>query len=254
MKLKIMTFNIRYGYADDGINAFENRKPRIIEMIRKESPDIIGFQEVLPFVRKWIIETFPEYYAVGAGREARYEGESALIAYKKMDFQLVACESKMLSPTPFEPGSRYEDSDQSGCPRVYTKLLLMPDNADEPFCVYNVHTDHVGVIARKLETEQLLQDICSCDYKFVLTGDFNATPETAEIKVLTENKARKIIDATENIGATFHGYGTRANPPKIDYIFVGESVKVLSSGLVPDERKGGIYQSDHYAVTAEIEI
>ena len=46
MKLKIMSFNIRMATKHDGINFFPNRTDCIRKMIDRESPDIIGIQEV----------------------------------------------------------------------------------------------------------------------------------------------------------------------------------------------------------------
>jgi mRNA deadenylase 3'-5' endonuclease subunit Ccr4 len=40
-----MTFNIRYGLADDGENRWENRKSLVIERIRAFDPDLLGLQE-----------------------------------------------------------------------------------------------------------------------------------------------------------------------------------------------------------------
>ena len=48
--MKVVTFNIRCDYGQDGLNEFANRKELILGKINQEKPDIIGFQEVLPYV------------------------------------------------------------------------------------------------------------------------------------------------------------------------------------------------------------
>ncbi len=48
--MKIVTFNIRCDFGQDGGNNFCFRKPLILEKLRREAPDIICFQEVLPHV------------------------------------------------------------------------------------------------------------------------------------------------------------------------------------------------------------
>lgn len=45
--LRVMTFNVRYGEADDGINAWPKRRDLMVEVIRREHPDILGTQELL---------------------------------------------------------------------------------------------------------------------------------------------------------------------------------------------------------------
>ena len=129
--LKIMSFNMRMSHANDGVNNFVNLKPRILEMLKAEAPDIIGFQEITPEMRGFIIENLTDYYAVGAGRGATYNDEAPLIAFKKLDMQLISCDTVMLSITPSVPGSVYEGSDQSRCPRAYAKAFFKHKDIDK---------------------------------------------------------------------------------------------------------------------------
>lgn len=48
--LKLVTFNIRCDYDQDGANSFRFRKPVILKKLAEEKPDVICFQEVLPHV------------------------------------------------------------------------------------------------------------------------------------------------------------------------------------------------------------
>jgi len=74
--LKICSYNLRYEERGDGKNMFSYRSMYIRDAIRRESPDIIGFQEVLPHMQNWLRDTFPEYITVGCGRGSNYQGES----------------------------------------------------------------------------------------------------------------------------------------------------------------------------------
>lgn len=55
--LKLVTFNIRCDYDQDGANSFRFRKPVILKKLAEEKPDVICFQEVLPHVAAWLKET-----------------------------------------------------------------------------------------------------------------------------------------------------------------------------------------------------
>ena len=44
-ELKVVTFNLRIT-VDDGINIWQNRVTHIINKIKNEAPDMIGFQEL----------------------------------------------------------------------------------------------------------------------------------------------------------------------------------------------------------------
>ena len=95
--MKFVTFNIRCDFGQDGANSFIYRRPLILEKIRQEKPDIIGFQEVLPHVAAWLKENLTEYYIAGCGREKDLTGEAMIIAYRKERFQSVSLETFWLS-------------------------------------------------------------------------------------------------------------------------------------------------------------
>ena len=59
--LKLVTFNIRCDYDQDGANSFRFRKPVILKKLAEEKPDVICFQEVLPHVAAWLKENLTEY-------------------------------------------------------------------------------------------------------------------------------------------------------------------------------------------------
>src|SRR5688572_1248204 len=66
--LRVMTFNIRYGTADDGENRWELRKDLLIRTIRAADPDVLGVQEALASQVDELREAFPAYDFVGVGR------------------------------------------------------------------------------------------------------------------------------------------------------------------------------------------
>ena len=250
-KLKVMSFNMRVDVTCDGPNQFIHRRERIKQFLDTEKPALIGFQEIAPNMREWLVETFPDYYMVGTGRQSDYLGETTLVAFRKDTMALMSCDTVMLSNAPTVFGSRYDGTDQSMCPRVYVKVRLKHRDIAEPFWFYNVHTDHEGSIARMLASTQILQDISSHNEKFFLTGDFNATPDAAEITMITKCKSRKIIDATAALGGTFHAFGNipAKDMVRIDYVFADASVNVLDSVRIDDQPKEGeTYISDHNPV------
>lgn len=252
--IKVMSFNMRTSTANDGINAFSCRKDKIRAMLSTEAPDIIGFQEITPEMHDFLVDILDDYYTVGAGRGSVYDGESSLIAFKKRDFQLISCDTVMLSYTPKVPGSVYEGSDQSTCPREFVKAFLKHREADEPFYFYNVHTDHKGALSRCYAMVQMLQDICSHAHKIIFTGDFNALPEAPEIRLITDCASKKIIDATASLDGTFHNYGRKEVNSKIDYVFVSEGMAYSNAAIVNDDPENGVYYSDHFAVTVSVEL
>lgn len=258
VKLKVMSFNLRVRTQNDGINIFDNRTERISEVIKQESPSLIGFQEVTDYMRDWLqAELRSEYTLIGCGRMADYTGESTVLAYRTCDFLLLNAETFWLSGTPRVPGSRFE-VDQSHCPRICTCVTLKHRNAEKLLAFYNTHTDHLGRTARLLEVTQIMQHISQNvpqNANVVITGDMNATPQSPEIIAYTTSiPDRHLVDCTESIGGTFHGFGKRTEYIKIDYIFTDAKTVPSESYAVADIPKEGIYMSDHLPVCAYIEL
>lgn len=253
MKLKIMTFNLRLNCSGDGINQFPNRTGRILELLRRESPDIIGFQEVCDSNRAWLRNAITEEYTViGCGRDAHRRNEANSIAFKKNMFELISFETKQLSLEPDVPGSRYHGIGQSPNPRIYCHAALQCEGISRPVHVYNTHLDYLGELPRILGMAQILQNISGCDGQFVLTGDMNATPEETAMQMPLQLTAKKVIDASAGIPTTFHAWGKDGTTGKIDYIFTDAAL--ISSRAIDDGPVDGIWYTDHYPVVAELEF
>ena len=258
-----MTFNLRVeSPIADGINDLPNRKGRILETVATEAPDLIGFQEARDGMRAWLRNTLTDYVLVGCGRYAGYRGESAPLAFRKDKFEMVSMETFWLSSTPKIPATIYEGSDQSSCPRIATAVVLKPIDGEELLLFVNTHTDHLGSLSRTLASAQLLEYMSNKGLPCVLTGDFNALPDSTEMKMLSENKAFPLTDCTAYVGGTFHAFGQRTddaeNPDertiKIDYVFTNLPCDPKESYAVEDKPVGGIYISDHRPVVSFVEI
>jgi endonuclease/exonuclease/phosphatase family metal-dependent hydrolase len=253
VKLKVCTFNLRVAVEGDGDNYFFNRTHRVLETIRTEKPDLIGFQEARDSQREWLRANLPDYTILGCGREKNYMGESVLAAFRTDAFSAIDFKQFWLSPTPSVAGSRF-GADQSSCPRSTVAVTLKHRESDELLRFYNTHLDHKGAIARLLGATQLMQDIAAWGGKFVLTGDFNALPDAEEIKTITACPTLPIVDVTAELGGTFHSYGRLADPIKIDYIFTNADCDPAESYVVEDHPADGIYISDHNPVCGFITL
>ena len=250
--LKIMSFNLRVDNTGDGINSFTNRFHRVVEILEQEKPDLVGFQEVTDSMRARLWDHLPGYTVQGCGRERSYHGESMLIAYRTDAVELISLENIWLSPTPHVAGSTF-GGDQSSCPRMFTSALVQHNDIPAPFYFINTHLDHVGAEARYLGAMQLVQYVSAHKEHFVMTGDFNATPDAREIGLITKAlECRSAVDCTAELGPTFHNFGRlpMEKRVKIDYIFTDGRCE--SSYVVEDTPVEGQYYSDHNAVCAFI--
>lgn len=254
MKIKAVTFNLRMDTPADGINCFSGRAPLILSKIKAENPDVICFQEATVRILDWLRANLAGYFVAGTGRGADFRDEANPVAFRKDRFELFGLDQFWLSPTPGVPGSRYED--QSPCPRICMALALHPIGEKRLIRVYNTHLDHVGRAARlrgtRLVLDRISRDGARMKYPVLLAGDFNAEPGEECIAGISAGTGCPLTDVTANIGTSFHNFGRGKGGCKIDYIFT--DAKAITPAVIWDDRKNGIWLSDHYPIAVELEI
>ena len=257
--MKLVTFNIRCDYGQDGGNCFQFRKALIKKKILHEKPDVICFQEVLPHVAVWLKEELKDYYVVGCGRSTELDNEQMSVAYRKEKLNLVSMDTFWLSETPFVPGSRYQE--QSECPRVCTEVVLEDLIEKKVFRLMNVHLDHLGAEARMLGLKQMLKkaeaELLFPDIPVLLAGDFNAEPGAWEIQEI--ERESDYVNLTKGIGITFHGFLPEEAEEAIDYVYLRNSAKENVEKLECisvekwEDREENVWLSDHYPVCVTLE-
>lgn len=254
MKTSIVSFNIRSIYnTKDGINNFIHRAGFIFDKIEVVKPDVIGFQEITQPHLDLLEKILTDYQIVGHLRNDDYSGEGVFTAIRKDKYQLLGCETRWLSPTPFVAGSRFEN--QSVHPRTCIMTLLRYIETGKVFRMFNLHLDHISDEARVLGIQSAFEFIdemnSKLDLPYVLLGDFNARPDSETIGFC---KSRKDIqEVTASVPVTFHAYGTKE--VKIDYIYmVNEFADKTTNVAIWDDEANGIYLSDHYPICAELDI
>ena len=81
--LKVMSYNIRLGSAQDGTNSWALRYTATGKMLEDQKPDVFGVQEALEYQVRYI-EEMCGYESVGVGREnGKKEGEHMSIFWNK---------------------------------------------------------------------------------------------------------------------------------------------------------------------------
>ncbi len=239
----------------DGINAWNFRREKIVAKIKTELPEIIGFQELLPHMARYMQENLPEYTFIGHGRNPDYGGERPMIAVRS-DLELLSYHAFWLSPTPSLPGSRFEI--QSMCPRTCTVAEVYFPSEKMSVRIYDTHLDHLCSEARELGLRELLsvmeEDQKHSPMPLLLMGDFNAAPSDPEMAQIygLPGKALGLSDLTPDTGITFHGYGRPEDSIKIDYIFASAPfIQAHTATHLWTDEENGQFLSDHYPVETD---
>ncbi|MFV0328982.1 MAG: endonuclease/exonuclease/phosphatase family protein [Dysgonomonas sp.] len=260
--LNVMSFNIRYDNPEDSLDNWQYRKDIAAQTIKNQNADIVGAQEVLVNQLNDLKSRLPEYNAIGVGRiDGVDKGEYSAILYKKDRFNEIESGNFWLSETPEVVGSLGWDG---ACERIATWAVLEDTSSKKQFFFINTHLDHVGKVARQ-EGVTLLLDRATTLSKgltIIMTGDFNATPDSDVIKHVTDTSNPEHLIHSKDIAVeksgtewTFHGFGRVPMERRefIDYVFVSKDIKVLKHSVLP-EKSDDKFISDHSVVVAQIEI
>ena len=260
--LRVMSFNIRYGTANDGENHWSKRKEFLIETIDAFGPDLLGTQETLLDQRDFISSKLPGYESFGVGRDdGKDSGEMAALFYRSSRFEKLSGGHFWLSETPDKVGSKGWDA---ALPRIATWVKLWDRQHDQakPIFFLNTHFDHQGKQARKesakLIRKKVLELAGECD--IVVTGDFNAAADSDVYASLFANEAEQsspvvdtfIVANPKYVGGqgTFSGFKPNAiSGPRIDWIGCSRGFQIQAASIDRTERDGRT-PSDHFPVTA----
>lgn len=257
--LKVASYNLRMDSRRDlPLNGWKQRAPRCLELLKTEKFDIFGSQET----QKPHIKTITAigYKAIGLPRDNSKAPEHSTIFYNPETLELQKTETFWLSETPAVPGSK---SWNTACPRICTVGYFTHKASGKKFIFVNTHLDHKSIPARENGVKLIISYLkkFKLDQPYILTGDFNARPDSDVYKTVSafmadaRNVAEKVLPGPKQ---TFHAY--QADPAKrrmtlpIDYIFVNNSAVKVKSFKVIDDFKNGLSSSDHFPVVAEVTL
>lgn len=264
--VRVMSFNIRYGTANDGINHWTKRREALIQTIDAFKPDLLGTQETLAEQKNFIEEKLPRFASFGVGRDdGSNRGEMAALFYRRDRFEKLDGGHFWLSEKPDSIGSKGWDA---ALPRIATWVKLQDGHRPQslPILFLNTHFDHQGVQARKeaaLLVRRKLQELGNgCE--LIVTGDFNADADSEPYMSLFAQSVEDtppVIDTYRAIHAdepadhgTFSGFkADQVHGARIDWIGCSLGWKVVSAGIDRTTIEGSRTPSDHFPVTAVLE-
>lgn len=258
--LRVMSFNVRYGTADDGDNRWELRQELLQQTIRAFGPELLGTQETFPFQSQSIQQHLPHLEIVGRDRNpaSPNDKEQCAILFDRRRFDKVAEGHFWLSQTPDQAGSKDWDS---SLPRMASWVRLWDRQTDRVFLFVNTHFDHRSAEARAEGATVLFRriELLSADENggrvpVILAGDFNCDihsppyqnllhpqAENAQDEKTGDGESRSRLklqdtfavvhpDRTTNVG-TFNGFQGRSDGARIDWILASEDWECVSAEI-----------------------
>ena len=244
-QLMVGSYNIRYKNWNDSVqgNVWNKRCQVICDQLNFMAPDVFGAQEVLYGQLQDMKAALDGYDYIGIGRDdGERAGEHEAVFYKTDKIKLLDHGDFWLSETPEKPGLGWD----AVCVRICTWGKFSMDEAI--FYYFNLHMDHVGVIARREAAKLVVARIreIAQGAPVVLTGDFNVDQTNEIYAIFTESGLLKDsydaarIRFAEN--GTFNAFKTEYyTTSRIDHVFVSPEIQVESYGVLtnsywtPDE-------------------
>jgi endonuclease/exonuclease/phosphatase family metal-dependent hydrolase len=255
--LEILTYNIRYDNAGDGINSWANRRNWLCQQISQVNPEIFNIQEGLVNQVNYIDSMFSGYRHVGVGRDdGKYKGEFCAIFYNAKKLKVLKQATFWLSPTPGKVSMGWD----AACIRICTYGLFRDLRSGKKFWVFNTHFDHVGVLARKNSALLILEKIKALNkhsYPVILTGDLNSIPGSEVFRIICEQlQDSQLADKSMSMSpdGTYNGFEiSEPATERIDFIFAGYGAIAVNYNVIREIRDGH-YASDHFPVVAGIKF
>ena len=252
-QMLVGSYNIRYKNANDSINGevWTKRCQVICDQVNFMSPEIFGTQEVLWSQLQDMKKTLDGYDFIGIGRDdGQRGGEHEAIFYKTDKLQLLDHGDFWLSETPDKPGLGWD----AVCIRICTwgKFAVKTGekeqhrglfnrkkkDSEKVFYFFNLHMDHVGVVARREAAKLVVQRVREIAHgaPVFITGDFNVDQNDEIYTIFTKSGLLKDsydaarIRFAEN--GTFNAFKTNYfTTSRIDHVFVSPTTTVEAYGV-----------------------
>ena len=245
-RFTLATYNIRLksDYDVQNGDGWKQRCPYLANLIRFHGFEIFGTQEGFLDQLEDIKSRLPGYDFIGVGRDdGKKKGEHSAIFYDTRKFELVESGNFWLSPTPDSPGLGWD----AACVRICTWGVFKIKGTKFRFVYYNLHMDHVGVVARAESAKMILARIKEDRHKLpaILSGDFNIDQNNDGFKLIDNsgilNDAYRIAKFRYLNMSTFNSFRPEGLgfDSRIDHIFLTNNFTVEKYGELTD-----VYRSE----------
>ena len=269
--LIVMSFNIRGDFdleqatnSSEAWNALsqEHRRDLVVRTIDAFGPDVFGVQEAFQHQLVDLKQGLSGYAFSGLGRDDGKEaGEHSAIFYRVGRFERVNEGTFWLSNSPDVPGSVFPGA---GYVRIASWVILADNQAGgKKYFVLNTHFDNVSGEARAHAAQLIRQKLAALAQGLptIVMGDMNEGEDSVPLKTLLGTAAdvplfdsfREVVPQPGKDEATFHNFSGDTAGSRIDFVLHSHDFKATGASIV-HTNFGGRYPSDHFPVTAVLEV
>lgn len=250
VEMNVATYNLRLSNLGDSLegNGWGQRAPYVAKLIQYHDFDIFGTQEGKYHQLEDLKTMMPEYDYIGVGRDDGAQGgEYAAIFYKPSRFELLDSGNFWLSTDTTRPNKGWD----AECIRVCTWGKFRDKETGKVFVHFNLHMDHIGVVARAESAKLILEKIKAFPEKLpvMLSGDFNVDQNNESYQLLQNSgvmaDAYTMADMVYANNGTFNAFETDGmTDERIDHIFLSPEFKVEKYGVLTDTYRAPVETAD----------
>jgi len=243
-----MTFNLRYDKPDPAESNWQVRKSAIAQLIRHYNPDLIGTQEGKPHQLLDLHRLLPEYQSVGRDRAGNGTDEHCAVFYHCQRLKCLETADFYLSETPDIPGS-ITPSWENPLPRMATWGKFRFHYQSRDILLLNTHFEYKSSKARDNSAQLIqkrLQNLQSPEAYSIITGDFNAPPQTPARHILNQTLEDAVKDVPKQQQKTYHEFTGNAFAA-VDTIYYDNRLQ-LETVNIDQGKWEGVFPSDHFPV------
>ncbi len=263
-QMLVGTYNIRYKNTADSINgnSWQQRCPVICQQINFLAPDIFGTQEAYHTQLVDLQAGLDGYRYIGVGRDdGKQAGEHSAIFYRTNLLRVLDQGNFWLSETPDRPGLGWDAANI----RICTWGRFQHVRTQEIFYFFNLHMDHIGIVARREAARLVVSKIreIAKGSPVILTGDFNVDQTNEIYNIFTDSGLLKDCYESTRLrfapNGTFNGFDPNGlSSSRIDHVFVSPATYVDAYGVMTGSywmQSGERRQpSDHYPVFVRLSL
>lgn len=269
--MRVVTWNVWWRFG-----SWRERRKAVLAVLRDLRPDVVGLQEVWAVpgenLARWLAEELGMHWVWAASdrpeRWRRRLGDPTVdVGVAVLSRWPVAARETVRLPAP-------EESDDG---RLALHALVDAPGRRLPFFTAHLSSGAHASAVRREQVAVVAEFVAAhrggTDFPPVLTGDFNAWPDSDEIRLLGGHRTAPVVpgqvllDAWEYADpAAPSATRDRANPhvaaafepsARIDYVHVGPPGpggigRVLAVRRAGDAPVDGVWPSDHAAVVADL--
>ncbi len=266
--LRMMTFNIRGSFHQDGVNTWENRRALNFKVLRQAAPHILGIQEAQHGnLEDYAAELTAYDMELGLVSIRQAEDYHRVPVWWKQDtLEKVTSGGFYLSATP----QVWSPSWGSSLARAATWAHLRVRATGQEMVVLNTHFPHetelhgARTAAAQLVVHEMARFVAQ-GLPVVVMADFNALPESDAHRVFADAGYVDTYHAAPDAGGsraevnTYHGFdgeGFVGKGIRLDWILTHNGAARFTTVRcsVLTDHDAPLYPSDHYPVLAEVEL